>query len=185
MPSKDIDGIYIGRISPNKGIFDALHSWKIVTREVPSAKLAIVNGKGGRRLKIFVNKNKLNKNVIFLGRLSKYELTEVLFRSKLLIMPSHTEGFCLTVGKAILHSVPVVSYDIPVIREVYGSFPLITFVKEGDIGSLAAEVLRILSKESPSISMGDVNSDHSRLLQTYSWRRTGSDFYRILCKIRY
>ncbi len=53
MPQKEFDGIYIGRISPNKGIFDTLHSWKIVVKNKSNAKLAIVNGKGDSRLDVF------------------------------------------------------------------------------------------------------------------------------------
>lgn len=179
MPQKDFDGIYIGRISPNKGIFDTLHSWKIVVKDKPNAKLAIVNGKGDPRLDIFLNKHKLYENVVLFNRLSKLELTNVLLRSKLLIMPSYTEGFSFTVGKAMLHGVSVISYNIPVICEVYGSFPLITFVKEGSIELLAEEVLHNLSKKIPI----NLDTIQSNLLTTYSWHRTASDFYKLICEL--
>lgn len=179
MPHKDFDGIYIGRISPNKGIFDTLHSWKIVIKNKPNAKLAIVNGKGNPRLDIFLNKHQLYENVVLFGRLSELELTNVLLRSKLLIMPSYTEGFSFTVGKALLHGVSVISYNIPVICEVYGSFPLITFVKEGSIKLLAKEILNNLSKK---ISI-TLDTTSSNLLATYSWHRTASAFYNLLLEI--
>jgi glycosyltransferase involved in cell wall biosynthesis len=176
--TKDIDGIFVGRISPNKGIFDTLKSWKIVIKKKSNAQLAVVNGKGERRLENFVKINKLNNNVILFDHLSKQDLSSVLFRSKLLIIPSYTEGFCFTVGKAMLHGVPVVSYDIPVIREVYGAFPLITFVRKGDMESLATEILNILFEKSSIIS--NMSAMHSKLLKTYSWNRTASNFYNIL-----
>jgi glycosyltransferase involved in cell wall biosynthesis len=173
---KEFDGIYIGRISPNKGIFDTLHSWKIVVTDKPSVKLAIVNGKGDQKLDIFLKKHNLNKNVVLFDRLSTLELTNVLLRSKLLIIPSYTEGFSFTVGKALLHRVPVVSYNIPVLCEVYGAFPQITFVQEGAIELLARELLQNLSKETPTNWL----STQSSLLETYSWRHTANTFYNLL-----
>ena len=178
-PQKDFDGIYIGRISPNKGIFDILHSWKIVVKEKSNAKLAIVNGKGDSRLDVFLNEHKLHENVVLFSRLSELELTNVLLRSKLLIMPSYTEGFSFTVGKAMLHGVSVISYNIPVICEVYGSFPLITFVKEGSIELLSEEILHRLSQKTPI----NLDTIQSNLLATYSWHRTASDFYNLICKL--
>ncbi len=179
MPQKEFEGIYIGRISPNKGIFDTLHSWKIVVKNKSNAKLAIVNGKGDSRLDVFLNKHKLYENVVLFTRLSDLELTNVLLRSKLLIMPSYTEGFSFTVGKAMLHGVSVISYNIPVICEVYGSFPLITFVKEGSIELLAEEILYNLSKKIPI----NLDTTQSNLLATYSWHRTASDFYNLIYEI--
>jgi len=98
IPQKEFDGIYIGRISPNKGIFDTLHSWKIVVTDKPSVKLAIVNGKGNPHLNIFLKKHELCKNVVLFDRLSTVELTNVLLKSHQLIMASYTEGFSFTVG---------------------------------------------------------------------------------------
>jgi glycosyltransferase involved in cell wall biosynthesis len=173
---KEFDGIYVGRISPNKGIFDTLHSWKIVVKNKPSVKLAIVNGKGDQKLDLFLKKHTLTKNVVLFDRLSTLELTNVLLRSKLLIIPSYTEGFSFTIGKALLHRVPVVSYNIPVLCEVYGTFPQITFVQEGAIDLLARELLQNLSKETPTNWL----STQSILLETYSWRHTANAFYNLL-----
>jgi glycosyltransferase involved in cell wall biosynthesis len=180
MPQKDFDGIYIGRISPNKGIFDTLHSWKIVVKEKPNAKLAIINGKGNPLLDIFLNKLKLYENVVLFGRLSELDLTDVLLRSKLLIMPSYTEGFSFTVGKALLYGVPVIAYNIPVICEIYGSFPQITIVKEGSIELLTEKILHNLSKKIPT----NWNVTQSNLLETYSWGRTANAFSKLIWEIQ-
>lgn len=179
IPRKEFDGIYIGRISPNKGIFDTLHSWKIVVTDKPKAQLAIVNGKGNPHLDIFLKKHELCKNVILFDRLSTVELTNVLLKSQLLIIPSYTEGFSFTVGKALLHRVPVIAYNIPVLCEIYGSFPQITLVKEGDIESLAIELLQNISKKSPI----NWDSTQSKLLETYSWYGTANAFYSLLSQL--
>jgi glycosyltransferase involved in cell wall biosynthesis len=173
---KMFEGIYIGRIAPNKGIFDTLHSWKSVVRGKPNGKLAIVNGKGDSRLESFINTHNLQESVVLFGRLSQFELTTVLLSSNLLIIPSYIEGFSFTVGKALLHNVPVVSYNIPVIREIYGSFSPVSLVKEGDIKALAKAIQNALSKKSQI----DWDIVQKNLLETYSWRNTATTFYNLL-----
>ncbi|MCP8316133.1 MAG: glycosyltransferase [archaeon] len=180
-PPKVFDCLYMGRPTLNKGIFDILLAWKLVVKELPSARLALVGGDISRDLKNFIDKNKLESNVIFLGYLPDDELSETLYRSKLLVMPSHTEGFCLTIGKAVLHHVPVIAYDTSILREVYGFLSCVKFVREWDIRSLAKEIVNVLSNE---VLLGKIEENRLNLLERYSWDATSEKVMNVLSAMR-
>ncbi len=62
-----------------------------------------------------------NPNLRFMGRVSDYELAVLYHQSELFVYPSLYEGFGLPVLEAFAHGVPVVSSDIPAIKEVAGN----------------------------------------------------------------
>jgi len=173
---KVFDGIYVGRLTLNKGFFDTLLAWKEVVKKLPSAKLAVVDGSVPKFALDFIKNNNLDNNIVFLHHLSPKELSEALHKSKLLVMPSHAEGFCFTVGKAILHHVPVVVYDIPVLREVYGFLHNVNFVEEWDVKALAKQIIIMLSAE---FSEKEIRQDSGSLLQRYAWKNSAAETYKV------
>lgn len=182
--NKDLDCIYVGRLSSNKGIYEALLAWFLVTKKIPNAKMAIVDGEVSRDLSEFVSRKGLTNTVLFYGHLSRRELSETLYRSKLLVLPSHTEGFCFTLGMGILHHVPCVAYDIPVVREVYGFLDSVKLVVEGDVGALSKTILEMLPDEKRPFNKGDLENDRIKLLNRYSWHTTANSTTRLLSVIR-
>jgi len=180
---KVFDCLYAGRSTLNKGIFDVLLAWKLVMKKIPLAKLAIVGGDISGDLKNFIEKNKLSGNVIFLGYLPDDELSETFYRSRLLVVPSHTEGFCFTIGKAVLHHIPVIAYDTPVLREVYGFLSCVEFVREWDTESLAEEIINLLLNE--EILPSKMEKNRLNLLERYSWRLTSDKIMNILSAKKY
>lgn len=176
---KDFDCIYVGRLTLNKGFFDILLAWKEVVKELPNAKLAIVDSEIPKAAKDLIEKNNLSGNIFFFGHLSRKELSEVLSTSRVLVMPSHTEGFCFIVGKAILHHVPVVAYDTLVLREVYGFLKNVKFVKEWDVKALAQQIINTLSEK---FSKAEMAEDCRILLQRYSWNHMANETYNVFAQ---
>jgi glycosyltransferase involved in cell wall biosynthesis len=180
---KKFDCIYMGRLTQNKGFLDALLAWKLVISKLPNAKLAIVGGEPSINIKNLINKNKLQENVIFLGFLDEKNLSDALYKSKLLLLPSHTEGFCFTVGKAILHNIPVIAYEIPAIQEIYGFLPSVIMVKEGDIRLLAKKIVNVLLNENFFVLHREMEKDGSELLHRYSWEKTAEEILKVFEKV--
>jgi glycosyltransferase involved in cell wall biosynthesis len=62
--------IYIGAISKFRELDRLIEAFKFVKKEIPGAKLLMIgNGNNLPNLKIFAKKNKLEKNIIFLGNI--------------------------------------------------------------------------------------------------------------------
>lgn len=140
---------FIGRLAPTKGIYDLLAIWKLVVARSPSARLKII-GNGPRKiednLRASLKSASLESSVELCGYLPDHETFRALKSSKVFLMPSHEEGFCIAIAEALACGVPVVAWDLPVYSDVF-SFGGLVSVRENDIDRFADTVLKVLSND--------------------------------------
>jgi glycosyltransferase involved in cell wall biosynthesis len=68
--------------------------------------------------------------------------------SKVFLFPSRFEGWGLAVDEALACGLPVVCYNIPALREVFGRRNSVFFIPVGDTGRFAEAVEEVLSEDS-------------------------------------
>ena len=136
----EYSAIFLGRIHPSKGIDDILLVWKEVLLKKPQAKLALI-GKGEENVMCFyqskIEKLGLSDCIKMLGFIPDNEVSSLLSATRLLVFPSHEEGYGMAVSEAIAHGCNVVAYDLPVFQNEFGSnlirvdcFDTIVFAKK-------------------------------------------------------
>ena len=142
---KFFDGIFVGRISQEKGVYDLIAAWRIVASKRREACLAIVGeGPELENLKVKIQDLGLEDNVKFFGGLPDREMYKILCRSKIFVFPSRFEGWGLAVAEALACGLPVVCYEIPALREVFGRCKSVFFVSQFDSRAFAEKILQIL-----------------------------------------
>ena len=142
---KFFDGIFVGRISPEKGVYDLIAAWRIVASKRKEACLAIVGeGPELENLKVKIQDLGLEDNVKIFGGLPDREMYKILCRSKIFVFPSRFEGWGLAVAEALACGLPVVCYEIPALREVFGRCKSVFFVSQFDSRAFAEKILQIL-----------------------------------------
>jgi len=145
---KEPYAVFWARLCKEKGIFDLLRAWKIISREAPDVKLIVAGRFVDDRTKekfLRAIKGMNLRNLKFLGYVkSKEELYSTVSKAKVLIYPSYSDAFPLVVLEALALGINVVAYDIPAITSVYGHLPAVKVVKRGDTASLASETLRMI-----------------------------------------
>jgi glycosyltransferase involved in cell wall biosynthesis len=104
--------LYLGRISPQKGVQYAVEAMQHVKRRFPKAKLAVVGpdyvGYSGR-LRSLAERLGVADNVMIMGAVTgEEEEAELLSACDAFVMPSSFEGFSQSVMKAMAQSRPVV-----------------------------------------------------------------------------
>ncbi|MEM3596869.1 MAG: glycosyltransferase [Candidatus Bathyarchaeia archaeon] len=181
-PSKDMkiyDAVFVGRISKEKGVFDLLEAWKRVVKAKSDAKLLIIgSGLELKLLKSAVALSSLEKNVFVRGRCADVELFRLLKQSKVFAFPSLFEGWGISVAEALACGLPVVAYDIPALREVFGKCKSVFLVPVKDIDGLASRILEVLGK---NVLEYEVLSFMSRsYVKRFSWERVASRDLEIL-----
>lgn len=142
--TKEFDAVFLGRMHLHKGVLELPKVWQHVVRQRPKARLAVI-GEGPHRLqsqRMFEDLG-LSGSVLFTGGIGDAEKDRYLKKARLGLSLSYEEGWGLSVTEFLAVGLPVVSYDLPVFREVFpGCLELVAL---GDIAGAAGEILRLLA----------------------------------------
>lgn len=158
------DGVFLGRVEKEKGVEDLLEAWKFVVNQKPSVKLLIV-GSGGylENAKRYVQENKLEDNVKFLGFISSNKRFSYLKSSKISIYPTKIhEGWPQVIGESLACGLPVISYDTPVVKNSFDKCDSVFLVTKDDIKGLVHVILRLLNEESSIEELGKISKSYAR-----------------------
>jgi glycosyltransferase involved in cell wall biosynthesis len=107
-------------------------------------------------------------NLRFMGRVSDQELAVLYHQCELFVYPSLYEGFGLPILEAFAHGVPVVSSDIPAIKEVAGNAA--ELCNPLDEYSIRQAIEKILNEKKP-----DSEQRMKKMiirLQLFNWQKT-------------
>lgn len=122
---KTVDAVMVG-IRPNKGLHDILPVWEEVLKLRPETTLRLMGGMSGEAELLKEIKQRGFDNLIEAfrpdgGFLPAGEYYAKLKEAKILFAPSHEEGWGMAVCEAMAAGLPVVAYDLPVYRRIYGT----------------------------------------------------------------
>lgn len=176
--AKIYDACFVGRISPQKGVDDLLKIWRGVVHKIPSARLAFIGwGHPGQKEK-FTEEIKnvgLEKNIDFLGFRDGEAKYKIMKASKLLLFPSKYESFGIVVLEALAAGVPVVAYDLEVLRENFDD--AVFYVSLGQSEGFTQKVLILLDD---SVQRESLVEAGRRLAARFDWRQLGSDTFNYI-----
>ncbi len=132
----------VGTFEPRKGL-DTLHA---AMRRLNASRAEpvqlVVAGRPGWGAEATVAALRADPNVTVVEGPSDDELAELYRGAGLLAFPSRAEGFGLPVAEAMACGCPVVSSDLPSVREFAGDAPI--YVAVGDDSALAEAVASML-----------------------------------------
>jgi len=176
---KVYDGVFVGRIAKEKGVFDLLETWRKVVKVKENAKLLIIgSGVELQPLKREIAFFCLKENVLIRGRCGDMELYSLLKQSKIFVFPSIFEGWGISVAEALACGLPVVAYDIPALREIFGKCKSVFLVPVKNIDGLASTILNILNKyEREHFKLGCYSKGYSKL---FSWEKVAKRDLEVL-----
>ena len=111
LPDGRLRLMYLGRLSPKKGIENLLHA---IDRLDDSSISLTVYGAGdlayATSLKELAERlGLLGKSVFFAGHIDGEAKSAAFHTADVCVVPSHTENFCMVVAEALAHGVPVIA----------------------------------------------------------------------------
>lgn len=126
--------VMLGTIEPRKGHEMMLDVWQDLLAELgpDTPQLLIIGTRGWNNDAVFTRLDQLPPDgpVHEMSGLDDAVVTALMAGSQALLFPSHAEGFGLPPVEAAALGIPVLSSDLPVIREVLGDIPV--YVSELD-----------------------------------------------------
>lgn len=112
------DIIFVGRFYETKGIDTLIIAMSLVVEYLPSVQLKIIAGGNDTEYRKMVSKYKLDKNIIFMGRLEREDVMKNLAKAQCSIVPSRAEAFGYVVIEAFSVQTPVIGSDTGGIAEI-------------------------------------------------------------------
>jgi glycosyltransferase involved in cell wall biosynthesis len=177
-PALEYEAAWAGRLHEQKGIDDLFLSWEKVCHKLPQAKLLVI---GEKKLKnYFLNQSyaeNLKDNVIFAGFLTGQKYFKTLASAKLFIFPSFYESFSLVILDAMACGMPVLSYNLPVYRQIYTQG--VIKIPIGNINSLSQNIYKLLKNRQ---KLNELSLRAKALSQKFSWEKSGQ---KILNQLKY
>lgn len=124
------DLLYCGRLSRGKNVLQLFEAIKELTaiEKFKDIKLYVA-GEGGQRenLEKYIKVNKLSKNIVMLGRVSKKELSEYYRQVRLTIIPSKREVFNTVALEASSNGCSLLLSPLDSFKEMFGENRVIFF----------------------------------------------------------
>lgn len=165
----EYEGCFLGRLHPSKGIYELVDIWRRVCDQKPGSRLAVV-GSGPEPIRDELEKQFLEEGlgdqVKLLGYLPREELDRVLASSRVFLLPSHEEGFGISILEAMAQGLPAVAYSLPPFSGIYGD--ALTTVPIGDTESFALKVLELLTDKG---IWKEKSGESHEFAEQYSWKR--------------
>ena len=118
---KSYDVVWIGRVHRQKGIDDLLSTFTHLAARLQDFR-AVFIGNVKDALQPQIEARGLGRAVEFPGFVSEQEKIRLFKASRLFLMPSRHEGSPRVIGESLICGVPVVAYDIPNYRPLFGDY---------------------------------------------------------------
>jgi glycosyltransferase involved in cell wall biosynthesis len=143
--TKEYEAVYIGRVDKAKGLDDLVDVWHSLSQNHPSWRLLIIgDGPYYREICTKVNHLGMQKNISFAGNVSGYSRFDLLAQGKLLVLLSRSEGWPVSLMEGLACGLPVVSYDIPAVRDNFASCQSVRMVPAFQVSRAKDEIERLL-----------------------------------------
>jgi glycosyltransferase involved in cell wall biosynthesis len=114
-----------------------------VSAEIPTAKLVMIgDGSEKDRLTKLIEREGLTERITVCGFVEETTKFDLLRKSTLFVLPSSVDAWGIVVAEALSNGVPVIVYDLPAFRSIWGSN--IIYVPEGDKRVFAETVVKLL-----------------------------------------
>ena len=136
---------YVGRLHEEKGVLNLARAIPKVLAKRHDVKFVIVGeGQLEGELRSYVATHALSQNVTFAGWIPHDELREYLVKSKLLVLPSYTEGLPHAMLEAMACGTPVLATPVGAVPEVIHDKKTGFLVPDNSPDQLAESILSAL-----------------------------------------
>jgi len=150
--------LFIGRLVREKGIFDLLDALSIVSRRRPCHLRIAGVGPAENEVRRRIELLGLARQTTLLGYVSGDALKRAYRSADIFVLPSHREGFPLSVMEAMGYRLPVVTTPIRGCADHLAPDVNAVFVPPRDPEALAGGLLRLLGDAALRSRMGAANS---------------------------
>lgn len=171
------DGVFVGRLHPQKGLERLLRVWRFVIAQHPGARLAIVGvGDPGyeRRLRSQVRRLGVEHAIEWIGFLEGPQKYALLRRSRVFLHTTVYDNSGMAAAEALACGLPTVMFDLPPLRVTYPRGALKAAI--GDEAGFARAVVRLLQNDQLRRELGSEGREEVRAWDRRSREKEATRF---------
>jgi len=200
--------LFVGRVSPEKGVHVLVDAFQKVVQHNPQAQLDIVgpewiaplefivglsgepslaelaqfyNGSYVDHLKRRAGDLGIAEHVRFVGGVEHHRLVEYYHNADVVVNPSFSESFGMTLAEAMACGVPVIGSRIGGMPEIIEEGKTGFLIQAGDVDALASAIGSLLSNDEVRVKMG--KAARQCVVQVFSWEKITESLLRSYEKI--
>lgn len=186
--------LFVGRVSPEKGIHDLIEAFSLIAPHFPNAQLHLAGPVAslpleyivgiseepevaglarfyeeeyGRTLQRMVEEYDLTDRVHFLGSLPQPELVQYYQSADILVNPSYSESFGMSLVEALASEIPVVATRVGGMVNIVDDNETGLLVDRADVPALGAAIRCLLEDDALRREMGKIG--RQRVIERFSW----------------
>jgi glycosyltransferase involved in cell wall biosynthesis len=168
------DAIWVGRISPQKGINDLLSTLEFLNQRLENFHAVLVGNL--QDLEAEIGRLGLDKCVVLTGRVSEMEKFRLLKSSRVFLLTSYHEGLPCVASESIISNTPVVAYGLPHYEQMFGR--LIHYVPPFKLQNFKLDAERVISAMREGLNpLARMEVD--RFKREHSWETIQNKFIQI------
>lgn len=174
------DAVWLGRVHRQKGVDDLLATLEYLAGRIENFRVLFI-GNLEKQLRPELNRFGLGPCATFSGYVTEEEKIRLFKASRVFLMPSKHEGSPRVIGESIIARTPVVAYEIPNYRPLFGDF--VRYAPPFDLNLFRT----IAEREIMKMRTGDNylgNADLRQFKAANSWQTAGERFLAALEKLR-
>ncbi len=166
--------LFVGRLAEKKGVRYLIRAMPEVVAKHPRSKLVIV---GGGALKDDLVKMTtdlgIENKVLFAGSLSHRSVAKYFASADIVVVPSvvakggDTEGFGLVIAEAMSCGAPVITTDLPAIRDIVKDNETGFIVNQKSASEISAKIISLLDRKSALTEMKSLARQH--IVRNFDW----------------
>ncbi len=168
--------LYIGNAFPHKNLKRLIKAFNVVLSSKSSLKLVLVGKIDDfyKSFQVLCKELKIEKNVIFTGRISDEELKWLYQNALIYVFPSLCEGFGLPGLEAMENGLPVVSSDGSCLPEIYGDAAL--YFNPRNTEEIVKAILELLNNKELRDKL--IKKGYNRI-KKFSWQKCAQETLEI------
>lgn len=175
---KKYTGVFQGRFHPQKGVVELIDIWKLVTKKIPHAKLAMIgDGPLMDDVKERIRRLGLEGNVILFGYQYDGDKKYSIFQSsKIVVLPSFYDSGGMAAAEAMAFGLPAVGFNLKAYSSYYPKGMIKVAV--GDLKVFAMTILELNQNENLYNQLGQSAKEwiHSH----FSWKKRANEIWSTL-----
>jgi len=156
--------LFAAWVKPHKGLWQVIQCMPQVVKAIPNVKFYIIEAGVAKDYKDkilnFIKENKIENNIIFLGRKTNTEVKEWLNIVEIVVVPDQWEiAWPVFLAETMFYARPTVAADIGGIGEMLGSY-LGLLAKYDNPQDFAKKLVYLLQNKQEAVKMGQRARDH-------------------------